>query len=200
MVQEGVVLGHVISARGIEVDRAKVEVIERLPPPTLVKGMRSFLGHAGFYRRFIKDFSKIAKPLTQLLTKDAPFIFTDECHEAFCRIKQALISAPIIQPPDWNLPFEIMCDASDPAMGAVLGQRKNKKPVVIYYPSRTLDEAQQNYTTTEKELLAVVYAMEKFRPYLLCSKIIVYTDHSALKHLVEKKDAKPCLIRWILLL
>ena len=87
MVQEGVVLGHVISARGIEVDRAKVEVIERFPPPSSIKEVQSFLGHAGFYRRFIKDFSKIAKPLTQLLTKDAPFVFTDECLEAFCRIK-----------------------------------------------------------------------------------------------------------------
>lgn len=125
MVQEEVVLGHVISARGIEVDRAKVEVIERLPPPTSIKGVRSFLSHAGFYRRFIKDFSKIAKPLTQLLTKDASFVFTDECQEAFCRIKQALISAPIIQAPDWDLPFEIMCDASDHAVGAVMGQRKD---------------------------------------------------------------------------
>ena len=127
-------------------------------------------------------------------------MFSDECLESFCRIKQALISAPILQPPDWDLPFEIMCDASDHAVGAVLGQRRDKKPVVIYYASRTLDEAQQNYTTTEKELLAVVFAMEKFRPYLLCSKVIIYTDHSALKHLLEKKDAKPRLIRWILLL
>jgi len=93
-----------------------------------------------------------------------------------------------------------MCDASDHTVGAVLGQRKDKKPVVIYYASRTLDEAQQNYTMTEKELLAVVYAMEKFRPYLLCSKVIVYTNHSALKHLLQRKDAKPRLIRWILLL
>jgi len=200
MVQDGVVLGHVISARGMEVDKAKIEVIARLPPSTSVKGVRSFLGHAGFCRRFIEDFSKIAKPLTQLLAKDAPFVFIDEGHEAFCRIKQALTSAPIIQPPDWDLPFEIMCDASDHAVGAVLRQRKDKKPVVIYYASRTLDEAQQNYTTTEKELLGVVYAMEKFRPYLLCSKVIVYTDHSALKYLLEKKDAKPRLIRWILLL
>ena len=106
----------------------------------------------------------------------------------------------IIRPPDWDLPFDIMCDVSDHAVGTILGQRKDKKPVVIYYASRTLNEAQQNYTTTEKELLAVVYAMEKFRPYLLCSKVIVYTDHSALKHLLDKKDAKPRLIRWILLL
>ena len=87
MVQERVVLGYVISARGIEVDKAKVDVIERLPLCTSVKGVQSFLGHAGFYCRFIKDFSKIAKPLPQLLAKDAPFVFTDEYHEAFCRIK-----------------------------------------------------------------------------------------------------------------
>jgi len=101
----------------------------------------SFLGHAGFYRCFIKDFSKIAKPLTQLLAKDASFIFTDEFHEAFYRIKQALNSGPVI-PPDWDLPFEIMCNASDHTVGAVLGQRKDKKPVVIYYTNRTLDAAQ----------------------------------------------------------
>jgi len=93
-----------------------------------------------------------------------------------------------------------MCDASDHDVGEIFGQRRDKKPMVIYYASRTLNEAQQNYTTTEKELLAVVYTMKKFRPYLLCSKVIVYTDHSALKHLLKKKDAKPRLIRWILLL
>jgi len=89
--------------------------------------VRSFLGHAGFYRRFIKDFSKIARPLTQLLLKDAPFDFTDECLSAFNTLKQALVSAPIIQPSDWKLPFEIMCDASDYALGAVLGQRKGRR-------------------------------------------------------------------------
>ena len=121
MVTKGVVLGHIISDRGIEVDKAKVEVIEKLPPPTSVKGIRSFLGHAGFYRRFIKDFSKIAKPLTNLLAKDSLFVFDDACLEAFCRLKEALISAPILQPPDWAFPFEVMCDASDYAVGAVLG-------------------------------------------------------------------------------
>ena len=155
MVNEGVVLGHLISERGIQVDKAKIEVIEKLPPPVNVKGVRSFLGHAGFYRRFIKDFSKIAKPLTQLLLKDATFKFTDVCLESFYRIKEALITAPIIQPPDWNLPFEIMCDASDYAVGAVLGQRKDKVLHAIYYASKTLDGAQVNYATTEKELLAV---------------------------------------------
>jgi len=100
MVREGIVLGHLVSERGIEVDKAKIEVIEQLPPPINVKGIRSFLGHAGFYRRFIANFSKIARPLTSLLAKDAPFQFTDECHKAFDTLKKALISAPIIQPPD----------------------------------------------------------------------------------------------------
>ena len=102
--------------------------------------------------------------------------------------------------PDWTLPFELMCDASDYAVGAVLGQRVEKRPHVIYYASKTLTDAQLNYTTTEKELLAVVFALDKFRSYLLGSKVVVYTDHSALRHLLSKKDTKPRLIRWILLL
>ncbi|XP_058733004.1 uncharacterized protein LOC131604588 [Vicia villosa] len=200
MVRQGIVLGHIVSDRGIEVDKAKIEIIENLQPPKTVREIRSFLGHAGFYRRFIKDFSKITKPLTELLMKDAEFVFTDKCTEAFQTLKQALISAPIMQPPDWNEPFEIMCDASDYAVGAVLGQRKDKKLHVIYYASRTLDEAQMNYATTEKELLAVVFALDKFRSYLVGAKIIIYTDHAAIRYLLTKKDAKPRLLRWILLL
>ena len=200
MVQEGTVLGHVISSKGMEVDRAKIKVISTLPPPTNVKGVRSFLGHAGFYRRFIKGFSVITKPLCILLLKDVPFIFDKECLKAFNTLKEKLVEAPILQSPNWSMPFEIMCDASDFAIGAVLGQRVDKKPVVIYYASKTLSDAQLNYTTTEKELLAVVYALDKFRSYICGSKVIVYTDHSAVKHLMEKKDAKPRLIRWVLLL
>ena len=197
MVKEGIVLGHKISSAGIEVDRVKTKIIEKFPPPTTIKGVRGFLGHAGFYRRFIKKFSLIAKPLTQLLVKDAPFIFNDDCSNAFNRLKEALVSIPIILPPDWALPFEIMCDASDHTMGAVLGQRKDNKLHVIYYASRTLTEAQLNYTTTEKEMLAVVFAVDKFRSYLLGSKVIIFTDHAALKYLLAKKDAKPRLIRWV---
>ncbi|GJW69235.1 reverse transcriptase domain-containing protein [Tanacetum coccineum] len=144
MVKEGVVLGHKISKSEIEVDRAKVGVIAKLPHPTTVKGIRSFLGHVGFYRRFIQDFSKIARPMTHLLEKETPFIFSKEC-------TKVILSC-------W----------------AVLGK--------------------------QKELLAVVYAFEKFRPYLVLSKSIVYTDHSALKYLLAKQDAKPRLLRWILLL
>ena len=194
------VLGHKISRKGIEVDKAKVEIIEKLPLPTSVKAVRSFLGHAGFYRRFIKDFSKIAKPLSNLLVVDNPFIFDDECKHAFETLKAKLTTAPIITPPTWGLPFELMCDASNLAIGAVLGQRKEKRLHVIYYASKVLNETQRNYTTTEKELLAVVYAFDKFRQYLIGSKVLVYTDHAAIKYLMSKQDAKPRLIRWVLLL
>ena len=200
MVKEGIVLGHKVSDQGIEVDQAKIETIEKLPPPSSVKGIRSFLGHAGFYRRFIKDFSKIMKPLCMLLEKNTSFVFNEECLSAFQTLKKALTSAPVIIAPDWNLPFEIMCDASNYAVGAVLGQRRDKVFHAIYYASRTLSDAQLNYATTEKELLAVVFAFDKFRAYLIGSKVIVWTDHSAIKYLVEKKDAKPRLIRWVLLL
>ncbi|XP_070673392.1 uncharacterized protein [Malus domestica] len=169
MVKHGIVLGHLISSKGIEVDNAKIEVIAKLPPPTSVKNVRSFLGHA-------------------------------DCHDAFNKLKDLLTSALIITAPDWTLPFELMCDASDYAVGAVLGQRRDKLPHVIYYASRTLNNAQLNYAITEKELLAVVFALEKFRSYLIGVKVIVYSDHSALKYLLSKKEAKPRLIRWVLLL
>ncbi|GJW92596.1 reverse transcriptase domain-containing protein [Tanacetum coccineum] len=149
MVKEGIVLGHKVSSAGLEVDKAKIDVISKLPPPTNIKGIRSFLGHAGFYRRFIKDFSKIARPLTKLLEKDTPFEFDDECQKAFESLKEKLTCAPVIVSPNWNLPFELMCDSTS---------------------------------------------------YLILSKTIVHTDHSALRHLFKKQDAKPRLIRWILLL
>nr|GEZ28579.1 reverse transcriptase domain-containing protein [Tanacetum cinerariifolium] len=170
MVKEIIVLGHKISKNGIEVDKAKVDVIAKLSHPTTVKGIRSFFGHVGFYRRFIQDFLKIARPMTRLLEKDTPFFFSNECIESFQTLKRKLTKASILISPYWDLPFELMCDASDFAIGA------------------------------EKELLAVVYAFEKFRPYLVLSKSIVYTDHSTLKYLFSKQDAKPRLLRWVLLL
>ncbi|RVW78221.1 Retrovirus-related Pol polyprotein from transposon 17.6 [Vitis vinifera] len=159
----GIVLGHIISKKGIEVDKAKVELIAKLPSPTTVKG-------------------------------------DERCQKSFDQLKQFLIIAPIVRAPNWQLPFEVMCDASDFAIGVVLGQREDGKPYVIYYASKTLNEAQRNYITTEKELLAVVFALDKFRAYLVGSFIIVFTDHSALKYLLMKQDAKARLIRWILLL
>ncbi|KAK8670034.1 hypothetical protein V6N13_104800 [Hibiscus sabdariffa] len=200
MVDEGIVLGHKISSRGMEVDRAKIDVISKLPLPTTVKGIRSFLGHARFYRRFIKNFSKISKPLCSLLEQGTQFEFDEACTKAFEILKDKLVTASIVEPPDWTLPFELMCDASDYAVGVVLGQRKGKFFDPIYYASKTLNDAQVNYTTTGKELLAVIFAFDKFRSYLLGAKVTVYTDHSAIKYLLSKKDAKPRLIRWILLL
>ncbi|KAJ9566462.1 hypothetical protein OSB04_002428 [Centaurea solstitialis] len=167
MVKEGIVLGHLISKRGIEVDRAKLEVIENLPEPTTVKGIRSFLGHAGFYRRFIKDFSKISEPLCLLLQQDHAFDFNEDCKTAFKILKKPLVTALVIVTPDWSKPFEIMYDASD---WAVLGQRRDKIFHSIYYSSKTLNSAQINYTTTKKELLAVVFTFENFRSYLMGTK------------------------------
>uniref|UniRef100_A0A2N9FX66 Integrase catalytic domain-containing protein n=1 Tax=Fagus sylvatica TaxID=28930 RepID=A0A2N9FX66_FAGSY len=175
MVSSGIVLGHIVSSKGIEAMLASI-------------------------RRFIEGFSSIAKPLCKLLLKDTPFDWTEACQEAFTKLIGKLTSAPIMQAPDWSLPFELMCDASDYAIGAVLGQRKDKKPHVIYYASRTLNSAQMNYTTTEKELLAIVFALDKFRSYLIGSPVVCFTDHAALKYLFTKKDAKARLIRWILLL
>ncbi|GJT12728.1 reverse transcriptase domain-containing protein [Tanacetum coccineum] len=155
MCREGIVLGHKISKSGIEVDRAKVDVIAKLPHPTTVKGT----------------------------------------------LKKKLTEAPILVVPDWNLPFKLMCDASDFAIGAVLGQRKMKHFQPIHYASKTMTEAQIHYTTTKKEMLAVVYAFEKFRPYLVLSKsIVVYGDTTAFKVPHDKQDAKPRLLRWVLLL
>nr|GEX05422.1 hypothetical protein [Tanacetum cinerariifolium] len=160
-------LGYKISKSGIEVDRAKVDVIAKLPHPTTIKGVRSFL------------------------EKETPFVFSKKCIDAFDTLKKKLTEAPILVVPDWNLPFKLMCDASDYVIGAVLGQRKSKHFQPIHYASKTMTEAQIHYTTTEKEILAVVYAFEKFWPYLVLSKSIVYTDHSALKYFLNKQDAKP---------
>ena len=200
MVTEGIVLGHMIYAAGLEVDQAKVSIIRDLMPPTTVKGIRSFLGHTGFYRRFIRDFSKIARPLCRLLEQDTKFHFDESCQKAFEEIKFRLVEAPIMAKPDWNREFEIMCDASDFAMGAVLGQKDEKVFKAIYYASKTFNEAQENYSTTEKEMLAIVFACEKFRPYILGSHVVIHTDHAAIKYLMAKKEAKPRLIRWVLLL
>ena len=188
MVTEGIVLGHMISAEGLEVDQAKVSIIRNLMPPTTVKGIRSFLGHAGFYRRFIRDFSKIARPLCRLLEKDTKFYFDESCQNSFEEIKSRLVGAPIMEKPDWNREFEIMCDASDFAMGAVFGQKAEKVFKALKYASKTFNEAQENYYTTEKEMLAIVFACENFRPYIFGSHVIIHTDHAANKYLMANKE------------
>ncbi|RDY13435.1 Retrovirus-related Pol polyprotein, partial [Mucuna pruriens] len=202
MVIEGIVLGHLVYNRGIEVDKSKIDIITSLPNPASMQEVRSFLEHVGFYRRFIKNFSKLALPLSKLLQKDVEFKFDQPCIEAFQELKNRLTSAPILQAPNWDLPFELLCDASNSALGVVLGQRAGvgKLVHVIAYASRTMEPAQSNYITTKKELKAIVFALDKFRSYLLGSRIIVFFDHAALRFLLKKPDAKLRLIRWMLIL
>ena len=200
MVQEGIVPGHWISRRGIEVDKENIKATEKLPPPSSVKGLRSFLGHVGFYRRFIKDFYRIAKPLSSLLVQGTPFDFDEQCVQVFSVLKDRLASAPIVVALNWDLPFKLMCDTSDYAIKAMLGQKRERIFQVIHYASRTLNDAQLNYVTIEKELLVIIFAFDKFRLYLIGNKVIVHTDHLAIKYLMTKKDAEPRLIRWVLLL
>ena len=194
MVKKDIILGHRVSSKGIEVDPAKISTIEKLPPLANVKGIQSFLGHVGFYRRFIRDFSKVIKPLCNLLDKDAPLDFDASCLRAFELIKEKLVSAPIVFVLDWTEPFKIMCNASDYAVGAVLGQRREKIFRAIYYSSQTPNDAQLNYNTTEKKMLVVVFAYDKFISYIIGSKVTIYTDHAAIHYLFAKKDAKPQLI------
>ena len=196
MVTKGIVLGHIVSKKGIEVNKAKVELIFNLPTPKCVKDIRSFLGHAGFYRRFIRYFNAIARPLCNLLAKDVPFAWSQACEDAFDKLKTRLVSPPIMRSPNWELPFEIMCELP---IGAVLGQREDKKAFVIYYASKTLDSTQSSYTTMEKEFLAVVFSLENFRSYIVGSLVTIFTDHATLKYLLSKQDTKPRFTRWILL-
>ncbi|GKB03790.1 reverse transcriptase domain-containing protein [Tanacetum coccineum] len=162
MVKEGIVLGHKISKKGIEVDKAKIDVIAKLPHPTTVKGVRSFLGHVGFYRRFNKYFSKISRPMTHLLEKNTSLIFSNECIQPFEMLKKKLTEAPILIAPDLDLPFELICDANDLAIGLVLGQRHEKHFRPIHYASKTMNEAESHYTTMEKEMLTVVLLLQEF--------------------------------------
>nr|GEY93671.1 hypothetical protein [Tanacetum cinerariifolium] len=152
------------------------------------------------FHDMIEQTMEISRPMTHLLEKNSPFIFSNDCIQAFKILKKKLTEAPILIAPNWDQPFELMCDASNFAIGAVLGKRTEKHFKPIHYASKTMTQAESNYTTTEKEMLAVVYAFEKFRSYLIMNKSIVYMDHSALKYLFSKKDVKARLLRWILLL
>jgi hypothetical protein len=154
----------------------------------MCRGFTVFWDMQGFIEDSFRIFLRLLDP--SHIFKDAPFTFTEECLQSFYTLKKALVSTPVIQPPNWHLPFEIMCDTSDYAIGAVLSQSKDKKHYAISYASKTLTRPQLNYTTMEKELLAVVFIIKKFRSYLLGIKVIVYIDDVALKYLLTKKDAK----------
>eukprot|EP00253_Pinus_taeda_P030041 PITA_30041 len=178
LMTEGTMLGHTISQQGLQVDPNKISIIQRVPPLQKVRDVWSFLGLAGYYRRFIKDFSKLASPLFGLLGKDDEFIWTDNYQEALDALK----------------------DASNKAIGVALGQVEEKLPYAIYFVSKNLSKAELNYTVTEKELLAIVHSLNKFRHYITGYRTFVHTDHAAIRYLMNKPNVNACIIRWLLLL
>jgi hypothetical protein len=200
MMREGVVLGHFISYAGIQVDPAKIQVILDIPTPSTQKEVRSFLGHVGYYRRFITNFSKLSSPLFFLLTKYLNFRGIDDCELYFADLKQRLSTAPILRGPNWALPFHFSSDASDTAIGAVLGKQEDIEPYAIYYISKNMAPAELNYIVTEREFLAVVYAINKFRHYVTGYPTFIHTNHTTIKYIMNKLITNTQVTRWLLLL
>jgi hypothetical protein len=200
LMTEGIVLGHHISVTGIKVDPAKIEVITNLPPPQSQKDVRNFLGHAGYYRRFIENFTKIATPMFKLLTKDVKFYWDSFYQNDVDTLKEKLSITPVLRGPNWSLPFHISTDASDTALGVVLGQKDNLITHAIYFISKNLTPTEYNYTVTEKEFLVVVYSINKFRHYITGYKFFIHTDHFAIIFLINKPITNGRITRWLLLL
>ncbi|XP_052723719.1 uncharacterized protein LOC108344536 [Vigna angularis] len=186
-------LGHVVSAGGISVDPAKVRTVLEWESPRSVTEVRSFVGLAGYYRRFIEGFSKIVAPLTQLTRKDHPFAWTDRCESSFQELKQKLTSAPVLVIPDTARPFEVYCDASLQGLGCVLMQDKR----AVAYASRQLKIHERNYPTHDLELAAVVFALKIWRHYLYGSVFQVFSDHKSLKYLFDQKELNMRQRRWL---
>ena len=178
--KEVIYLGHKISEMGAQPDESKLDAVRSFPRPKTVKNIKSFLGLAGYYRRFIKDFSKKALPLTSLLKKDASFQWSDKQEQAFEELKDCLTEQPILQFPDFERPFNVTTDASNFAIGAVLSQGDYPKDLPVAYASRCLNSAETNYSVIEKELLAIVWAVRHFRPYLYGRRFRIVTDHQPL--------------------
>ena len=186
-------LGHIITRDGLAVDSAKIEAITNWQSPRNVPEVRSFLGLAGYYRRFVKDFSKIAAPLTKLTRKDVPFQWDDTCESSFQILKQRLVSAPILALPEGRGGFEIYSDASGTGLGCVLMQRG----MVIAYGSRQLKEHEKNYATHDLELAAVVFALKQWRHYLYGETFEVHCDHKSLQYLFTQKEINLRQRRWL---
>ncbi|GKB40278.1 putative reverse transcriptase domain-containing protein [Tanacetum coccineum] len=191
--QEVHFLGHVVNQSGIHVDPSKIEAVKNWKAPTTSSEIRSFLGLAGYYRRFIANFSKIAKPLTSLTQKNQKYMWGVEQEEAFQTLKNNLCDAPILSLPDGVEDFVVYCDASNQGLGCVLMQR-NK---VIAYASRQLKIHEKNYTTHDLELGAVVFALKTWRHYLYGTKSVIYTDHKSLQHIFDQKELNMRQRRWI---
>jgi transposase InsO family protein len=182
------------------VDPAKIDIISQIKIPSSQKEIRSFLGHVGYYRRFIQNFTNLVAPLFKLLEKDVEFCWDEQCQISFEILKTKLSSAPALRGPNWSLPFHICTDASDTTLGVVLGQREGKIPYAIYFVSKNLSPAEANYIVTEKEFLSVVHAINKFRHYIMGYKVFVHTDHSAIRFLMNKPVTNARVTRWLLLL
>ena len=198
MVRQGKILGHIVSKNGISTDMDKIKIIAELPRPINAKGVQCFMGHCGYYRRFIFMYAVIAKPLYALLVE---FEWTDDCEKSFMTLKNALVSAPILRPPDWNKVFHVHIDASNFAIGCILAQPgEHNMDFPISYASRQLNDAEKNYTTTEREGLTMVYAVKKFRHYLLANKFVFFVDHQALLYLVNKPCSTGRIVRWFVIL
>lgn len=189
-------LGHIISEEGLKPDPNKIKSVKEFPIPKSPKDIKSFLGLISYYRRFIPEFSKLSKPLTSLLKKDASFLWTNEQQLAFETLKDKLITSPVLIYPDFTKPFNLTCDASNYAISAILSQGPIGKDRPVAYASRTLNKCEINYSTTEKELLAIVWGCNSFRPYLFGRKFIIVTDHRPLKWLFNHTDPSSKLQRW----
>jgi transposase InsO family protein len=189
-------LGHVISENGVLPERAKTKVIDEYPPPQNVKQLRSFLGLMSYYRRFVQNFSHLAAPLHRLLKKDVAYEWTAEHEQAFQTLKGKLVAPPILKYPDFDQPFILTTDASGEGLGAVLSQGEITKDRPVAFASRTLNSAERNYSVTEKELLAIVWGMRYFRPYLYGKTFTVVTDHKPLTWIMNVKDPGSRLLRW----
>lgn len=185
-------LGHIVTAEGVKPNPKKLEAVSNFKQPRNPTDIKSFLGLAGYYRKFIRNFSKIAKPLTELTKKETPFHWTDKTQEAFQTLKDKLCSSPVLKFPDFAKPFTLTTDASNEGIGAILSQDGHP----CCYISRTLNPPERNYSTTEKELLAIVWAVKRLRQYLLGRKFLIRTDHQALKWLQNCKDPSSRLMRW----
>ena len=190
-------LGHVVSEQGIQVNPAKVAAVKNFPVPTMLKKLRGFLGLCGYYRSFIKDFAKIARPMHRLQQKDMPYIWDARCQIAFDTLKQALITSPILTFPDFDQPFYVMTDACLDGLGAVLAQYRDGREHVIAYAARATNKHERNYPITELELLGVVYGVKQFDHYLRHHSFTVVTDHSSLRWLVNLKVPHGRLARWL---
>lgn len=194
--QEVAYLGHIIGSDGVRPDPGKIKAIKEYPVPKNPKNIKQFLGLVGYYRRFIPNFSKIAKPLTDLLKKNKPFLWEQNQNQAFDELRNILCSEPLLQYPDFSRPFNLTTDASGYAIGGVLSQGPVGRDLPVSYASRILNSAEQNYSTIEKECLAVIHCIKHYRPYLYGRKFTIITDHKPLVWLHSIKDPSSRLWRW----